>query len=509
MTHTPTKRIFLIFPHQIFQTCALLENEDAKHCTVYLLEDFLYFKQYNFHKQKIVLHRASMKFYVDFLESKGYSVTYVESHDLSKKTSLVNYFKDISIEHILYTDTVDNWLEKHIQELIKKKKASSTCYDSPAFLTSQSELDEYSSTTKRPYFMKNFYAWQRKRLGILVNTHGEPEGGKWSFDEDNRKKIPKDIEIPTEHHIAHNAYVTEALAYVEQYFPNNIGTAETFNYATTFTEAHKCVSVFLHKKLADFGPYEDAIDKRSHTLFHSVLSPYLNNGLVLPDELVSETLTYREKHARDIPLSSVEGFIRQVIGWREYMRYIYIREGTTIRNKNYFHAKKSLADSFWSGKTGLDPIDDTIQILLKYAYCHHIPRLMVLGNGMNLCGFVPNEVYQWFMEFFIDAYDWVMVPNVYSMALYADGGMITTKPYISSSNYILGMSDYTKSAPWTKEWDALYWNFIDTHFETLQKENRLGFVAMQYRKIDDEKMKTHRKTAHEAMKRLSSDKKYI
>jgi deoxyribodipyrimidine photolyase-related protein len=499
----------LVFPHQIFSACPLLEAHTPADCEVYLLEEYLYFKHYNFHKQKLILHRASMKMYADVLTQKGYTVHYIDSKKLSTKSSLNEFIVGHHFKKIAYTDVVDDWLEKELAEVSTEHDIERTTYETPMFLTPRTELASYKETTKQPYFMKNFYEWQRKRLSILVDEHKKPVGGRWSFDTENRKKVPKDIEIPPPISNPHNEYIREAITYVASNFAGNIGTSESFNYAIDFKQARACLDEFIHNKLAQFGPYEDAIDQRSNTLFHSVLTPYLNIGLLQPHEVVDRVLQYAHKHEHEIPLESLEGFIRQIIGWREYMRFVYENLGSKIRTKNYFRATRTLAPSFWNGTTGILPVDATIHNLIDTAYCHHIPRLMVLGNFMNLCGFKPDEVYVWFMELFIDSYDWVMVPNVYSMALYADGGLITTKPYISSSNYILSMSDYKKGssddAPdWSTRWTALYWNFIDIHFKKLQTENRLGFAAKNYLRMDPEMVATHKRIAAETIARLSN-----
>jgi deoxyribodipyrimidine photolyase-related protein len=210
-------------------------------------------------------------------------------------------------------------------------------------------------------------------------------------------------------------------------------------------------------------------------------------------------LKYAKEHT--VSIASLEGFLRQIIGWREYMRAIYILEGKNIRSKNYFEANRNIPESFWNASTGIDPIDHTIRGALNTAYSHHIERLMVMGNFMNLCGFQPDQVHKWFMEMYIDAYDWVMVPNVYSMALYADGGVITTKPYISGSNYVLKMSDY-KKGPWSEVWDSLFWNFVGKHYDVLQKEGRLGFVGVLYGKMSPEKISDYNDRAESFIENL-------
>ena len=241
---------------------------------------------------------------------------------------------------------------------------------------------------------------------------------------------------------------------------------------------------FLDQRFHDFGVYEDAIVDSEHFLNHSVLTPMLNVGLLTPLQIIDSALEYAAQN--DIPLNSLEGFIRQIIGWREFIRGIYVAKGTEERNRNFFQHKRKIPPSFYDGTTGIIPIDTTIRKLLKTGYAHHIERLMILGNFMLLCEFDPDEIYRWFMELFIDAYDWVMVPNVYGMSQFADGGLMSTKPYISSSNYLKKMSNY-KKAQWQEIWDALYWRFIDKHREVFNKNIRMKFMVSMYDKMLTEK----------------------
>jgi deoxyribodipyrimidine photolyase-related protein len=234
----------------------------------------------------------------------------------------------------------------------------------------------------------------------------------------------------------------------------------------------------------EFGIYEDAILENEILINHSLLSAVLNVGLLTPDFIVAEALKYCEEN--NIPINSTEGFIRQIIGWREFIRGVYLAKGTEERTKNFWGFKRKIPKSFYDGTTGITPIDITIKKLLKTGYCHHIERLMVLGNFMLLCEFDPDEVYRWFMEFFIDAYDWVMVPNIYGMSQFADGGLMSTKPYVGGSNYLMKMSDY-KKGDWQETWDALFWRFLDVHREVFLKNPRLGMLVKTYDKWPDEK----------------------
>jgi deoxyribodipyrimidine photolyase-related protein len=218
----------------------------------------------------------------------------------------------------------------------------------------------------------------------------------------------------------------------------------------------------------------------------------LNIGLLLPKQIIDRAISFAEQN--NIPMNSLEGFVRQILGWREFMRAVYLREGVKQRNSNFWHFKNKIPKTFWEGNTGIPPIDITIEKIKQTGYSHHIERLMVLGNFMLLCEFDPHEVYEWFMVFFIDAYDWVMVPNIYGMSQFADGGLITTKPYISGSNYIMKMGDYPKG-DWQKIWDALFWRFMHVHRDFFMQNPRLGMLIRTFDKMDAEKQKQHLETA--------------
>jgi len=274
---------------------------------------------------------------------------------------------------------------------------------------------------------------------------------------------------------------------VNEFFSDNYGEInKSFVYPNTFDESKKWFNEFLEKRFSEFGDYEDAIVAGENILHHSVLTPMLNIGLLTPKYIVEETLNFSEKHK--IPLNSVEGFIRQIIGWREFIRGVYETSGSYQRTKNYWGFKRKIPESFWNGTMGIEPLDITIKKVLQTGYCHHIERLMVLGNFMLLCEFDPDEVYRWFMELFIDAYDWVMVPNIYGMSQFADGGLMATKPYISGSNYLMKMSDY-KKGDWQLIWDGLFWRFMDKHREFFLSNPRLGMLIKTFDKMPDEKKK--------------------
>jgi deoxyribodipyrimidine photolyase-related protein len=260
--------------------------------------------------------------------------------------------------------------------------------------------------------------------------------------------------------------------------------SNSFIYPTTHEESEIWLNQFLTNRFAEFGEYEDAIVDNENFLHHSVLTPILNIGLLTPLYIIETTLSFAKENS--VSLNSVEGFIRQIIGWREFIRGVYVYKGKQERTTNFWKFNKRIPPSYYNGTTGIAPIDTTIKKVLATGYCHHIERLMILGNFMLLNGFHPNQVYQWFMELFIDAYDWVMVPNIYGMSQFADGGLMATKPYISGSSYVLKMSNYTKG-DWCEIWDALFWHFMDTHRDFFLSNPRLGMLIKTYDKMSNDK----------------------
>jgi deoxyribodipyrimidine photolyase-related protein len=475
----------IIFPHQLFEQSILVSTCNA----IYLVEEFLFFTQYNFHKRKIAFHRASMKFYESYLQSKKIKVIYIDSFNkLADIRNLIPYLKKQKINSFAYIDTTDYWLEQRIMKESTAHQLDRIKHATPLFLNSPDEIVTYFSHKKR-MFQTDFYKQQRLSRNILMGKEQNPIGGKWTYDDENRLKYPKGKTPPKVDFIKPNDFYTEAITYAKKYFPDNYGMLNTdFVYPTTFSESKKWLQTFFKTRLSEFGAYEDAIVENENILHHSVLTPMLNAGLLTPQLIIDEALQYAGNF--DIPLNSLEGFIRQILGWREFIRAVYELKGKEERTKNYWGFTRKIPASFWSGTTGIGPIDITIKKVLATGYCHHIERLMVLGNFMLLCEFDPDEVYRWFMELFIDAYDWVMVPNVYGMSQFADGGLMATKPYISGSNYLMKMSNY-KKGEWQNVWDGLFWRFMHTHREFFMQNPRLGMLVRSFDKMPVLKQKAH------------------
>jgi deoxyribodipyrimidine photolyase-related protein len=477
----------LIFPHQLYAEHPALD----KRREIILYEDPLFFTQYNFHKKKLLLHRASMKCYAGRLQRSGYTVSYKSVQDIPSLKALFDELSRGQVSVVHYCDPTDYLLERRLCRYAGKAGIKLVKCTTPNFLLTSDEFRTLVPSDGK-YFMASFYVRQRKKLDILVEPSGLPTGGKWSFDEENRKRLPKGFIAPQLLHPQSNAFVSEAKEHVQKFYRENYGDVENFHFAVSHEDAEQMLENFLLNRLRFFGDYEDAIVASQSTLFHSVLTPYLNIGLLTPEQIINRTFQLHEREK--FPLNSLEGFLRQIIGWREFMRGLYVERGVYMRTRNYLGFQRSIPSSFWNGETGIVPVDMTIKKVLQHAYCHHIERLMILGNFMQLCLFHPDDVYRWFMELFIDAYDWVMVSNVYGMSQYAGGPIMTTKPYVSGSNYVLKMSDF-KKGEWCEVWDSLYWVYLHTHRDFFNTNPRMKIVYNLLDKMPRKKLDNHVITA--------------
>ena len=487
--------ISIIFPNQIFENSKLLD-ESSK---IFLIEEYLFFNQFNFHKQKILFHRMTMKSYEKFLKKKKLDVVYIDStENISDITEFIRNL-DKKIQSIKIYDPVDNWLSRRINDSCEEKNIKIENYNNPLFINNNEDLETFFRSDKKKFFQTSFYKKQRVKLDIMM-IGDKPEGGKWTYDDQNREKYPKNKIPPEIDYPKKDDNYNEALNYLNNNYKNNYGLIDDENiYPYNFQLAKKWLDDFFITRFYEFGPYEDAVVKEKSILNHSVLSPLLNTGLINPKELIKRTINYH--YENKIPINSTEGFIRQIIGWREFIRGVYVCKGTEERNKNFWNFSRKIPISFYSATTGIDPVDDTINKINKSGYANHIERLMIIGNFMLLCEFDPNEVYRWFMELFIDSYDWVMVPNVYGMSQFGDGGLMSTKPYISGSSYILKMSNY-KRGDWCMIWDSLFWNFIDKQREFFLTNPRMRMLVSSFDRMDIEKKEKLINTANKFISNL-------
>lgn len=477
----------IIFPHQLFESHPALAADRI----VYLVEEWLFFHQFCFHKQKLSLHRATMQAYAELLRSRGDEVRYIAA--TSAECDLRQLLPTIArsgIDELHYADLADDWLTQRLTQGAAQQGIRLVKYRTPGFIEDPIELAPWFEKRQQKAKQTDFYINRRKEREILIDRAGKPIGGKWTYDTDNRQKYPKGRSAPVVDFPDLNEYVREAQTYVGEHFGNNYGSIDRpfpgGYYPTTHAEAQDWLQDFLEVRFAEFGNYEDALVAGEPILHHGVLTPLLNTGLLLPQQVIDAALALHER----VPLNSLEGFIRQIMGWREYIRLNYEWRGRSQRTRNYWGFSRSIPQSFWEGSTGILPLDITIRKALNTGYCHHIERLMVVGNFMMLCEFAPDEVYRWFMEMFVDAYDWVMVPNVYAMSQCADGGEMFTKPYISGSNYLIKMSDYPKG-DWQAVWDGLFWRFMHVHRTFFLSNPRLGMLIKTFDKMTPEKQQQH------------------
>ena len=506
---------------------------------IYIIEEPVYFgereSKLNFNKLKLIYHRASSKCYNDYLQSKTtikklndlfndksqsnpqstpqstIKVSYLNYHELKTKSS----YSSISKHSRIYMfDPVDTYLETKYYKLFKSKLYY---LDSPLFLCSNKDLEDYHKTkpNSNSYTHVSFYNWQKERLDILKDSK--------SYDTENRNKMPLDTKVPplpkndaklnTKPNAKSNPYLVEAIAYIETHFSTNLEplyvsegkqiTPESIHFPITHKTSIEWLEHFCKHRLEEFGIYEDSIDSVPRNfLFHSTISPMLNIGLITPEQVVKIVSNYYTKN-KHISISTYEGFIRQVIGWREYQRYIYKYIGNKMRTSNHFNNTHTLSPEWYKATTTIKPVDDAIMMAMNDGYIHHILRLMVVGNFMNLVGIHPDEVYKWFMEFAVDSYDWVMIGNVYSMALWADGGMTMRKPYISGDGYIMKMGNYKKKGEWNTLWNAVFHHFIDRNTKKLSSTYYNGIVKAWARKTQSEKDK-ELTTANNFIKKITN-----
>lgn len=485
------KTAFLVYPHLLFRE-GLRASKD---CEIFLAEDPLFFTETPFHKKKILFHKASMKAYADELVKAGRGPVKILPPEEAAPSALVKTLKKKGFTGIRLFDPVDDWLTRRLKRASETEKIPLDFLENPGFICSREDL-AFFFQNKKSYLLHSFYVWQRKRTGLLMRD-GNPEGGAWSLDAENRKKLPKGMLLPEPPFAPHPALEADLTRGVETDYRDHYGNTDGFFYPVTRQEAERQLERFLERSLAAFGDYQDAVTEKDVFLFHSALTAPMNAGLLTADEVLKKTLSFAQTRA--IPINALEGFVRQILGWREFIRAVYIFRGREERTRNFWSHKRTLPASFWDATTGIVPFDRAVQKTLRHAYCHHIERLMILGNFMLLCEIAPDDVYRWFMTLFIDAYDWVMVPNVYGMSQFADGGLMATKPYISSSNYVLKMSDYRRG-PWCEVWDGLYWRFIDRHRDFFSRNPRLSMMTSQLQKMPPEKLKAHHSTAEQFLR---------
>ena len=490
----------IIFPDQLSKNnkvYEILKSSDD----LLLYEPIESFYKHNHHKQKLVFLLASLRNLKKPLSAK---FNIIHEKIKPKKTTFIGtYLKELFLkkdyEEIFVTRPADYETLSELMFFAQSHGKALHILEDTKFI---SESDDFKSWSegKKSLVQEFYYRWLRKKHSILMED-GKPISGKWNLDKENRAGISKLKETPPEREKNLIDTITfDLMVEVEEVFPRSPGELENFNWAVTHDDAWRNLQDFLDRYLFNYGTFQDAINKEDPFLYHSLLSPYLNNGLLDPMDCIHECEKRFLDPNSDIPLNSAEGFIRQILGWREFIRGIYWENIPEYKDLNFWAHKKKLNSNWYDGTTGIPPLDDAIKETIQYGYTHHINRLMIISNLMNLSRVSPHNIYDWFTEMYVDAHEWVMVPNVYGMGTYADGGIFSTKPYICGSSYMLRMSNY-KKGEWCDVVDGLYWKFIEDNINFFKKNPRLALMPKALEKLNKDRKKMIFEKANEFIER--------
>lgn len=443
-----------------------------------------------YHRKKLVLLFSAIRHYAMKLQEQGYRVEVLRADDT---LGGLRHHADTWKPERVYCMAASEFRGREFQRRLQTQLgAPLIILPNTQFLSGQYNPVPEPQPGKR-YTMESFYRAMRRHFNLLIEPDGSPVGGQWNYDSLNRRPLPKGLQPPERLRFEPDEITRQVMDEVAA-FDVGIGSVEGFDLAVTHQQAWQALADFLDNRLSNFGPYEDAMSSRSDVLFHSMLSPYLNLGLLEPMAICRQAeARYRQGLAA---LPSVEGFIRQVIGWREFIYWQYWRQMPEMKESNFWNAQRPLPDFFWSGDTEMNCLRQAIGRALSSGYIHHIERLMLLSNYCLLAGISPQQVNDWFTACFVDAYEWVMIPNVLGMGLYADGGLTATKPYIASAHYINKMSDYCGACRYDARkrlgegacpFNVLYWNFLIQHESVLKRNPRMGasVLGLQRIRIDE------------------------
>ncbi len=475
---------------------------------VLLIESAARLHQQPYQRKKLVLLLSAMRHYAATLTAMGYQVDYRQAPDFL--SGLRAHCAAHRPARLLTMAAAEEATRRFQQDTVGPAPGVPVeVLPNTQFLVGQ--FDPFpQAPPERVIIMATFYKAMRRHFNVLLESDGAPVGGRWSYDAENRKPLPRSAQPPPPPRFAPDP-ITRAVMDEVEAMPNGVGSVEGFELAVTAEDAELALERFISERLPDFGAYEDAMSRRSALLYHSGLSPYLNLGLLDPLRLVrAAEAAYAAGRA---PLNSVEGFVRQVLGWREYIYWQYWRRLPILRSANRWDAARPLSAWFWTGATDMACLRHVLQGALSTGYTHHIERLMVLCNFCLLAGIAPQEVNTWFLAAYVDAYEWVMLPNVIGMGLNADDG-VATKPYIASANYINTMSDYCsgcrynpkqRTGPDACPFNLLYWNFLIEHEARLRANPRLGPAVLGLGRLSAEERSTIRREAATFLERVCGE----
>lgn len=454
------------------------------------------------HVQKVIGFFSAMRKFASALARAGHKVLYITLDNPANQQHLPKNLEAIlgatAATEVQLQQPDEYRLDQQLQEWSQTTKAKVEWFDSEHFLTQRSVLEDWFGS-KDNYVMEHFYRRVRQQTGYLMDNDGKPVGGKWNFDHDNRKSPAADHDYPEPLTFAHDVSAIHQLLLDQGV--ETLGTIEpdSFIWPLTRREARQLLEDFVVRSLPAFGDYQDAMVTHQWSLYHSRLSFALNTKMLGPRQVVETAIKAWQQDSENISLNQIEGFVRQIIGWREFVRALYWQLMPSYGTRNHFAHQRQLPEFYWTGDTSMNCVAQSVQQSLDYAYAHHIQRLMVTGNFALLAGCDPDAVEAWYLGIYIDAIEWVEMPNTRGMSQYADGGVLATKPYISSGNYIAKMSNYCtdcaydvkqKSGEGACPFNLLYWHFIDRHFEKLQGNGRMGLILKQWEKRKAEDKQT-------------------
>jgi deoxyribodipyrimidine photolyase-related protein len=447
------------------------------------------------HIQKVVGFFAAMRQFAHELKQKGHQVIYIHLNDADNLQSFEKNCTALiathSITHFAYQNPDEYRVDEHLKKFCQTLSIPFKVYDTEHFYTTRYELQEFFAG-KKTYLLENFYRYMRKKHHVLIVENDKPLHGKWNFDSDNRKKLPQNHKPIAPLLFANNV---EAIAQeVAQAQVKTMGSIDAANFVWPISKEQslQLLDFFVQHCLPLFGTFQDAMAPQEWSVYHSRLSFAMNIKLLSPKEVIDKAIAAYERSPNTIEYHQLEGFVRQIIGWREYMRGIYWHQMPSYNTLNYFEHTEKLPSWFWTGKTKMNCLKNTIQQSLQFAYAHHIQRLMVTGNFALLAGVNPDEVDAWYLGIYIDAIEWVEITNTRGMSQFADGGIVGTKPYVSSAAYIHKMSSYCTSCYYDHTqktgdkacpFNSLYWNFYDKHEAKLAKNPRIGMMYNVWHKM--------------------------
>ena len=486
-----TTGIWILGDRLTTKQLSLQNNQNNKQKTpVIFIESNNYVRQRPYHRQKLVLIWSAMRHFAEELRADNWQVTYEIAADFA--TPLQNWLAQHQITELQITTPCDRPFLRLIQNF--DLNCSITFLPDNHFLWGKDEFITWAESRSR-LLMEDFYREGRKRFNILMDGN-KPIGGKWNYDRQNRKPPKKSLQTPKPLTFEPDAITQEVIDWIEGEKFSNYGKIQPFNWAVTRQQARQVLTHFVDECLPQFGTYQDAMITGEYTMWHGMISPYLNLALLDPMEVIDaiETAYYQQ----ELPLNSVEGFIRQVMGWREYMHGIYYYQDENYSQNNWLEHHQPLPGFYWdASKTEMNCLHQTLTQVEETAYAHHIQRLMVLNNFALITGISPQEIENWFHSAFIDAYDWVMQTNVIGMGQFADGGVLASKPYAASANYINKMSDYCSDCKYNKSdrtgelacpFNFFYWDFLNRHRDRLKSLNRMNLILSHFKRISDEEL---------------------